>query len=1441
MPKPSPPPSPPRPKWDLSKSPHPRSDAEPAQTRSAPRSPGRMSVGSASTISEVSGLGTDDASAAATRGTSHPPSPPRSPHRPGSAPRSPGGRSPGRRTSAGSDDGTPFSAHLASLDGVQRRGGVPASRRQLQQASPQELHDSPMVPLDFDMTRLRYTAGPTRQKDTAIVALSRQLEAMRERLSSAETAAQESAEKRSRQVQIMDERPIEVAPMATLPQPTVGRPSAGTAFGEQFERNRHLAILRLEDECRAWKVRVETVEKREAAARAHVEQEVHRARNEVLLETAMQQRRLHAMQMRSLARAFVQFEERHLRRGLAAFKRNHADVAATRQLIRVAMPQWRSFRTAAAWRGFKEALAWRRRLETAAFRVRYSFYRRLTIKAFNAWHSFAERSAVVNRKTDRKALAIAGTRGVMIKRAALTEWRDATGGVHVLRRKIVRLRLKHVARFQALVFLQWAHAGAISRSFREEAESKEAHALRLRIERHTRGFDIRRAAKLLREWHGTVRKSVVVKVSIARAQAVWTRSRMTLFFGSWATYTAATRKSRYAGVQSLVDHWRREASTAARHRRLLERHSSSSTVSKKVTATAFHRWARDAAISRASAATARADAAAAAMAAKDAEIEALKRAADVERRGAAEATARELDTQKKLAAAETRAPPLALTSDGLLDCPLGWRPLQCDGDSSFASNADPAAPIFLPKYGAAGAEDGDTPERGCAVMIMAGGSRKGKMSVAVLDVDTVVDPESGILEAKTAWLALDSVSGTPPEYRENPAVCAVPPIAAATAAASAGSDPNTVTGGVFVFGGYDGTKETSDAHVLLRRQVHTRGGKGDVSWEWIKLVKASKSPSPPPRSHSIAFATPPPFASSPASQDAPRADVYVFGGYRSGATQGGLRNDLWRLDLATMHWSNPEQFGDVPAPRRDAAVAVSFVSGSGTGRAFIHGGCAADGEPLADAYSFDIATNEWSRLPPDEMDFDVVDRQVVGGDDEAEIAAFGVAAEIANLNRSGGLSPATRFPSARSHHALAVVGGSLIVHGGRVANPGNGRRDRQPDHSAHALNLETLTWRCLRTGGSTNAPPPAGRSSNHAIFAHRTGILFVGSGSTNAAVRDGAAPPVYALEIAAAREGRRLRAELIAMTRSKATAEDAAARATASAASAADEVRLVRAAAAKLKEEADAIAAAEAEGRDAQRVLRRKLADARAEARDAENAADVADAEAAEARDAALVARSAADSAKRVAMEAREAMRSTNSRADAAEAATRRANHDLNQARGELSSAESDASTSAGMIESKRISELRDELARITMEATSAIEAKRMAEATAEAARERIRVAVNREADAARRAALLESRQERMAEESREAQAALMKHIADLEDEVAKATSARWAKELESALEPMVPALAPPRVDDQETSSSSDDSSSSDEYSQDFNDSDPDLPARIVSMLDVSRPAWSSQ
>jgi len=61
-------------------------------------------------------------------------------------------------------------------------------------------------------------------------------------------------------------------------------------------------------------------------------------------------------------------------------------------------------------------------------------------------------------------------------------------------------------------------------------------------------------------------------------------------------------------------------------------------------------------------------------------------------------------------------------------------------------------------------------------------------------------------------------------------------------------------------------------------------------------------------------------------------------------------------------------FGDVPAPRRDAAAAVAVVAGPSSAAAaasaaaatcaalFVHGGCAADGEPLADVFRLDIST-----------------------------------------------------------------------------------------------------------------------------------------------------------------------------------------------------------------------------------------------------------------------------------------------------------------------------------------------------------------------------------------------------------------------------------------------------------------------------------------------------
>jgi hypothetical protein len=119
------------------------------------------------------------------------------------------------------------------------------------------------------------------------------------------------------------------------------------------------------------------------------------------------------------------------------------------------------------------------------------------------------------------------------------------------------------------------------------------------------------------------------------------------------------------------------------------------------------------------------------------------------------------------------------------------------------------------------------------------------------------------------------------------------------------------------------------------------------------------------------------------------------------------------------------------------------------------------------------------------------------------------------------------------------------------------------------------------------APPPASRCAGHALFPHRAGVLLVGAGvpdpnhpnnlnnpnlnsnrdgvmtagGATAFSTAGSPPPVYLLEMPAAREGRRLRAAVQGAVEARGGAEDRCARATAAAAAAADEVRLVRAAA----------------------------------------------------------------------------------------------------------------------------------------------------------------------------------------------------------------------------------------------------------------------------------------
>ena len=387
-------------------------------------------------------------------------------------------------------------------------------------------------------------------------------------------------------------------------------------------------------------------------------------------------------------------------------------------------------------------------------------------------------------------------------------------------------------------------------------------------------------------------------------------------------------------------------------------------------------------------------------------------------------------------------------------------------------------------------------------------------------------------EPKLAWAAIAPV-GDAPVSVQNPAICALSATAAATAAAAGGADPADVVGGVFVYGGFDPRlkAETSEACALIRRKrfrrtaAKQRGGSGDdlsdvsdeedprddefapPEWEWVRLPRALFSPPPPPRSHAVAFA--------PAPEPGTMPDVFVHGGYQSGV---GLVNDLWRFDVASLRWCSPEQYGDVPCPRRDAACATAPGA---RGRTFVHGGVAADGATLGDAYAFDATTCAWTRLPPDA----VAASEEEARDDASPISRFGVAAEISVL--ASPPAPPSPFPTPRAKHALTVVGNLLLACGGVGVDGG-----AVSDAVVYALELDALTWRRLRVGAAapSESPPGAAHRVTHAMFPHRAGVMLVsGDGATicddvippdNATRRRRGEPRAYLVELAAAKEVR---------------------------------------------------------------------------------------------------------------------------------------------------------------------------------------------------------------------------------------------------------------------------------------------------------------------------------
>ena len=137
---------------------------------------------------------------------------------------------------------------------------------------------------------------------------------------------------------------------------------------------------------------------------------------------------------------------------------------------------------------------------------------------------------------------------------------------------------------------------------------------------------------------------------------------------------------------------------------------------------------------------------------------------------------------------------------------------------------------------------------------------------------------------------------------------------------------------MLVFGGYrTGGEFLAD---LWRYRPITRS--------WNRM--SADGPAPPARSlHSAVW-------------DDARARLIVFGGYGP----RGYFNDLWSYAVESNAWEQLEPDGPRPPAREDHSAVWSPAAG----RMLVFGG-ARDGRGLADLWSYDAATGQWTELMPD--------------------------------------------------------------------------------------------------------------------------------------------------------------------------------------------------------------------------------------------------------------------------------------------------------------------------------------------------------------------------------------------------------------------------------------------------------------------------------------------
>ena len=1290
-------------------------------------------------------------------------------------------------------------------------------------------------------------------------------------------------------------------------------PGSGAPFSG-YDRAHGVALLRLESEAREWRERLETAERRERDAREETSRRVASARAEALASCAIDARQLEVLKYRSLARGTTKLLERRARRAMAAFRLCVRAASRERRVERELVPKWnRVIRKRLAFKRFAGAVESRRKARVAGERVALAAILRFARRVTRAW--FAETSArgALRRRAARAKATFAARRARRRVGETFDAWASASTRRATARRRASILYARNERRRHfALPFAAWRHETIRESEAEAHAAELVARATSTRVYRFAGRRVRRRKILLLHAWRTTARERLRLRVAVARARGRWQAARGAQLVRAWHVAKRASKHAKRVLFSRAFGAW--EAS--ARERRFAETLAArgARNRARRAFSAAFVAWARLAAPRMVANAEARVVAAEAKAAEARSLADRADRAAALDREALASAAARTESLAGSLASAERRAGALAPTGGGLLETPLGWRGVQAAnasvvaemGTSAHLGGAkltrggeaatnpdeesvgvskplDPCPPVFIPDrdpYALDATEDGAPSTSGVVVTLLPGGKI---VTFAALAVSTPSATTRWDLDPAAKWLAAETeaVAGAAPPARESPAVCALPAATAAVAAAAAGADPAGVVGGVFVYGGFDGSAEMSDAHVLLRRI--TDAADAGLSpplpaWEWIRVAKDASSPSPPARSHACAFATPPPFAGSEAARDAyetgasVRTDVYVLGGYAGRVDRrdddetfsknaGALRNDLWRLDTSTFCWSCPEAIGDVPSPRRDAAVAVTPVSRSGLGRVFLHGGAAADGEPLADFYALDLGSLAWTRLPPgdqvlasdpyeaarrDPEDFALEPEFVVAleiadaleerkqqerkkqktkaKNDDAE-------AEAARAADADAASPTPRrartsYPSARSRHAASVVGSTLVVHGGRAPAPGGGADRSRPfefDPAVYTLCLETMSWRSPRVAADADHPaPPADRCVGHGLFAHPGGMVLVGGGAAGGGVL-ATPPPVFLLELPAQRAGREMRARAEAGAARDAELERELRASRAAAAAAAAALAETRAAAVSLKRDGDVLAAAERSGRDAQATLAKKLRDSRAKIAEAERLVTRARAEASLFRDRVDVAYAKATAARR---ECEDAKAESSERAREAAAAEARA-ADAVRAAGEREAQALAFMQARDAQDAVRTSEavatLRAELAMARAAAERAESAK--ADAVAELRDAVARAGAGREAlaQAEDRARLAEASRANALEDAAAARRTARREMEALEEEVARAAAGRWAADVDGG------ERDGDAADEASSEGASSDSSAVDEE---------DLPSRLVGMLDVERPAW---